>query len=265
MTKKNPALLPILDAKEVNAFLQRVPLAVDRGHFADFVLGFPHKYLAGTPAGEVLKHYMLMEALRDKPVISSLSRESSLSKLCLVARDRRALFSRLAGTLSSFGMDIVGAEAFANASAFVLDTFVFVDPENRFADDSQRRQFQVFLEQVVEGKEDVAPSLEERLAAVRRALAAAPLAATFDDDAHPDATAVTVSGANHFGLLYLLSRCFSEGGYNIEIAFVETPDDRVRDQFWLTRDGAKLTAAMREDLAVRIATLGSSQDGSRES
>ena len=253
---KNPALLPIVEPREVGAFLQRVPMAVDRGHFIDFVLGFPHKYLAGTPAGEVLKHYMLMEALRDKAVISSLSREGSFSKLCLVARDRSALFSRLAGTLSSFGMDIVGAEAFANANSMVLDTFTFADPQRRFADDTQRRQFQVFLEQVVEGKEDVAPKLQEKLAAVREILRREPLDVAFDDDAHPDATAVTISGPNHFGLLYLLSRSFSEGGYNIEIAVVETPDERVRDQFYLTRQGGKLTPAMQADLAARIAGLG---------
>ena len=253
---QNLALLPIVEPREVGAFLQRVPLAVDRGHFVDFVLGFPHKYLAATPAGEVLKHYMLMESLRGKAVISSLSREGSLSKLCLVARDRRALFSRLAGALSSFGMDIVGAEAFANANSLVLDTFTFVDPQKRFADDSQRRHFQVFLEHVVEGKEDVGAVLRDRLDAVRRALREQPLGVTFDDEAHPDATAAVISGPNHFGLLYLLSRCFSEGGYDIEIAVVETPDQNVRDQFYLTRDGARLTRDMQADLADRVAGLG---------
>ena len=254
--RKNPALLPIQQPHEVNAFLQRVPLAVDRGHFADFVLGFPHKYLVSTPAGEVLKHYMLMEALRDKAVISSLSREAALSKLCLVARDRGALFSRLAGALSAYGMDIVGAEAFANANSRVLDTFTFVDPQNRFADDSERRQFQVFLEKVVDGTQDVGPRLEERLVQVRRALAEEPLTLSLDDDVHPEATAVTVSGANHFGLLYLLSRTLAEGGYNIQIAYVETPDARVRDQFYLTAGGAKLSAEMKQDVAARVAGLG---------
>jgi UTP:GlnB (protein PII) uridylyltransferase len=249
-------LAPIIEAKEVAAFLQRVPLAVDRGHFVDFALGFPHKYLASTPAAEVLKHYMLMETLRDKAVISSLGREGSLSRLCLVARDRSALFSRIAGTLSTFDMDIVGAEAFANSNSRVLDTFTFADPRSRFADDSERRQFQVLLERVVEGQEDVAPRLSERLVAVHRALAADPLEVTFDDAAHPEATAVTVSGPNHFGLLYLLSRGFSEGGYNIEIAYVETPEDRVRDQFFLTRGGAKLTPDAQQDVRARIAGLG---------
>jgi len=33
----------------------------------------------------------------------------------------------------------------------------------------------------------------------------------------------------------------------------------VRDQFWLTRDGGKLTEEMRADLAARIAALGGQQ------
>jgi len=248
-------LLPITDAREVAAFLQRVPLAVDRGHFVEFVLGFPHKYLSSTPATDVLKHYMLMESLRDKAVISWVSGDRPLTKLCLVARDRRALFSRIAGTLSGFGMDIVGAEAFANANSLVLDTFTFVDPQRRFADDNERRQFQVQLEEVVEGKGDVDAPLRERLALVTRALAAAPLRVSFDGDLHPQATGVTVRGPNHFGLLYLLSRCFAEGGYNIELAYVETPGEQVQDQFFLTRAGEKLTPEMQEDLRGRVARL----------
>jgi UTP:GlnB (protein PII) uridylyltransferase len=247
------ALLPITDAREVTAFLQRVPLAVDRGHFADFVLGFPQKHLSTTTAAEALKHYMLMESLRDKPVISSLSRDGVLSKLCLVARDRSALFSRIAGTLSSVGMDIVGAEAFANANAFVLDTFTFVDGSNRFADDAQRRQFQVLLEEVVEGKAEISESLASRLAETRALLAAEPLGVTFDAESYPEATALTITGADHFGLLYLVTRALSEGGYNIEMAYIETPGGRVRDIFYLTRGGEKLTGEMQGDLAVRIA------------
>jgi UTP:GlnB (protein PII) uridylyltransferase len=251
----NAALLPILEPREVAAFLQRVPLAVDRGQFDDFVLGFPHKYLSTTPAGEVLKHFMLMQALRDKAVISSLSSEGVLGRLCIVARDRSALFSRIAGALSSFEVDIVGAEAFANAAAFVLDTFSFVDSRGRLADDRERRQFQVLLEEVVEGRTDLGGILAPRLAPALKALRDLTLEVTFDAVVHPDATAVTVCGPDHFGLLYLMSRAFADGGYNIEMAYVETPEGRVRDQFFLTREGSKLTPPMEDDVRRRLARL----------
>jgi len=254
------ALLPITELREVKAFLQQIPVTVDHGHFSEFVLGFPHKYLAATPAAEVLKHYKLMECLRDKAVISSLSREGSLSRLCLVARDRRALFCRIAGVLSGFGLDIVGAEAFANANSLVLDTFTFADTQNLFVD-GPGRQFQVALEDAVEGKADFAAQLTERLGPVREALEREPLEVTVDPEAHPDATAVIVRGPDHFGLLYLISHSFAEGGYNIEMAYVETPENRVRDQFYLTRDGSPLTVAMQADVRDRILRLGGSAGG----
>ena len=42
--------------------------------------------------------------------------------------DRPGLFASVAGTLSSFGMNILKAEAFANRRGLVLDTFTFADP-----------------------------------------------------------------------------------------------------------------------------------------
>ena len=48
--------------------------------------------------------------------------------LTVVTGDRAGLFASLAGTLSAFGMDIVKAEAFANESGTVIDTFAFADP-----------------------------------------------------------------------------------------------------------------------------------------
>jgi len=44
-------------------------------------------------------------------------------RLTLVAADRPFLFASVAGTLSSFGMNILKAEAFANRRGTVLDTF----------------------------------------------------------------------------------------------------------------------------------------------
>ena len=54
--------LPIEDPAEVQAFLRDLPLALDR-KFVTFVLGFPRKYLAGTPRTDIVKHYALMASL----------------------------------------------------------------------------------------------------------------------------------------------------------------------------------------------------------
>ena len=101
--------------------------ALDAARFMGFARGFPKRYLEKTPPLEVVRHYGLMEALGRRAVITSLAREGALWQLCVVARDRSFLFARIAGSLSAFGMNIVAAEAFANANALVLDTFRFAD------------------------------------------------------------------------------------------------------------------------------------------
>jgi UTP:GlnB (protein PII) uridylyltransferase len=255
---------PITNPAEVAAFVRGLPLAMDPG-FAHFVLGFPRRYLEETPRAEVVKHYALAGSLGAKPVISSLARADALWKLCVITRDRRFLFSRIAGALSCFGMDIVAAEAFANASAVVLDTFRFRDDERRFEDSALRRRFQVFLEEAVEGKADLEPLLKERLE--RKELpAVAGFTVEMEDEPRLDATRLRLSGPDRFGLLYLFSRRLSEAGADIALAEIETDSGRVRDEFLLTRDGRPLGADGRADVARALdglATLTPPGGGSR--
>jgi len=262
MTSSAGLKMPITNQAEVAAFARGLPLAMDPG-FTRFVLGFPHRYLQETPRAEVVKHYALAGSLSAKTVISSLARVDVLWKLCVITRDRRFLFSRIAGALSGSGMDIVAAEAFANASAVVLDTFRFRDPEGRFEDDALRRRFQVFLEEAVEGKVDLEPLLKERL---ERQPPVAGLEVELEDEPSLDATRLRLRGPDRFGLLYLFSRRLSEAGADIALAEIETESGGVRDEFLLTRDGHALGPEGRADVARALdglATLTLPGDGSR--
>ncbi len=223
------SLLPITDVSEVEALLEELPIAVQGERFTRFVLGFPRKYLISTPRAEIVKHYLLVESLADRPVISSLAKEGALWKLCLVTGDRKFLFSRLAGTLSYFGMHIVTAEAFANVNSLVLDTFHFADRKSYFAETNPRQNFQHFLEEAVQGKTDLESLLKTRL---------------------------ILDCPDHFGLLYLVSRCISEEGHNIEMAYVETPGNRAYDCFYLSHRGGKLSESMQRELRTRLKHLG---------
>lgn len=236
------------DAAEVLAFLRRVPLQVDGDHFLRFALGFPRHYLERTPPVEVVRHYGLMEALGKRTVISSLAREGELWHLCLVARDRSFLFARIAGSLSAFGMNIVGAEAFANANALVLDTFRFADPRARFAQDAERRAFQHLLEEAIEGRAEL-PEPE--------AVAVGPgsLRPSFDDSAHPQWTRLVVEGPDRFGLLFRLARTLSDAGCSIEVAYIATPDSGVHDEFYLSEGGGRVRSETRERLGERLGAL----------
>jgi len=238
----------ITGPEEVRAFLRRVPLQVDASRFLRFALGFPRHYLEKTPPVEVVRHYGLMEGLGTRAVISSLAEEDGLWKLCLVARDRSYLFARIAGSLSAFGMNIVAAEAFANESALVLDTFHFADPNGRFRDDGERRSFQALLEEATSGRATL-PEPAETLGA------SGSLRPAFDDAYHSQWTRLLVEGPDRFGLLYRLSRALSEAGCSIELANIATPDSGVHDEFYLSEGGARLTSKTRTTLTEALARL----------
>jgi [protein-PII] uridylyltransferase len=231
---------PITDEREVRAFLDQIPLRVDRERFARFVLGFPRRYLELTPPVEMVAHFALVSSLGTRPVVSRLARDGSGWKLMVAAGDRRFLFANIAGSLSFFGADIVSAEAFSNSESVVLDTFSVADVQRRFEQAEEGRRFQVFLDKVVAGQFDLEAELEGR-----GGVLPATLQLDWDDDAHPSATRLTVSGPDGFGLLHALSRRLSDAACSIDIAHVETAGGRIRDDFYLTSNGGKLGAGDR--------------------
>lgn len=246
---------PIVDPAEVAVFLRGLPLSVDPG-FTRFVLGFPRKYLVETPRSEVVKHYALAGSLGAKPVISSMAQaDAALWKLSVITRERRFLFARIAGALSSSGMDIVAAEAFANASALVLDTFWFRDDERQFEDHGVRRRFQLFLEEAVEGKADLDALLKERLARRSISPSVEGFEVTMEDEPALHATRLRLSGPDRFGLLYLFTLRLSETGADIVLASIATQAGRVRDEFLLTRGGEPLGADGRAEVERALGSL----------
>lgn len=187
---------PITKTSEVEALLDELPIAVEKGHFIDFVRGFPRKYLVVTPRVEIVKHYFLMEGLKEKKIISSLSHEQGFWKLSLVTRDRQSLLSRICGCLSCFGMDIFEAQALANSQAFVLDTFQFQDPEHFFDSDNNRRSFHFLMEEVVERKKSLEDLLQRRSSRFAD-LSFGVLDVQTNNDSHPLATRLTLSCSDH--------------------------------------------------------------------
>jgi [protein-PII] uridylyltransferase len=242
--------LPITDEGEVHSFLDQIPLRVDRERFTSFVLGFPHRYLQLTPPVEMVAHFALVATLGGRPAASRLARDGAGWKLVVVAGDRSFLFSRIAGSLSFFGADIVAAEAFSNSESLVLDTFSVADAQHRFERPEEGRRFQAFLEKVIAGDVDLERELESHGGPVR-----ASLDLEWDDDSHPEATRLVVSGPDAFGLLHAISRRISDAGCGIEIAHVETWAGRIRDTFYLTSAGVKLTLDERRAVEGALAGL----------
>ena len=95
---------------------------------AEFLEGFPTRYVRTHTETEIGEHMALEERSHARGAAVDIRRLETAWQMTLAARDRPGLFAGAAGTLASFGMNILKAEAFANRRGLVLDTFAFEDP-----------------------------------------------------------------------------------------------------------------------------------------
>ena len=215
-----------------------------------FLAGFPTRYLRTHTEGEIDEHMALEVRSRPKGVAVDIRKLDSAWQLTLVAKDRPGLFARIAGTLSSFGMNIVKAEAFANKRGLILDTFTFEDPIRTLdLNPSEVDRLRATTERVILGNRDVRellrnrpkPSLPSRKSKI-------PSRVSFNSDASPGATLVEIVAQDRPGLLYDLASAFSLNGANIEVVLIDTEAHKAIDVFYVTAEGKKLTEARQKML-----------------
>jgi [protein-PII] uridylyltransferase len=220
---------------------------------AGFIKGFPVRYLRTHSSAEIEAHLELYELSRPTGVAVLLDRWGGVHRATIVARDRPALFASLAGAISSFGMDIVKAEAFANVKGQILDTFVFADSKRTLDLNAQEvERLQLTLEQVALGKLEVGKLLDGRPVPARQKLRTVPSRVHFDSDACDTATLVEIVAEDRPRLLYDLASTLSSAGCNIDVVLIDTEGRRAIDVFYVASDGRKLDSEMQKILEKRL-------------
>jgi [protein-PII] uridylyltransferase len=223
------------------------PFAPER---AAFLEGFPTRYLRTHTDAEMESHMALRDKSRARGVAVEVERVDSAWRLTLVATDRPGLFASVAGTLSSFGMNILKAEAFSNRRGLVLDTFTFADPHRTLElNPSEIDRLRTAAEKVILHKTDVRellrhrpkPKLPSRKAGIQTRV-------SFDSEAGATATLVEIVAQDRPGLLYDLASAMSLNGCNIEVVLIDTQAHKAIDVFYITADGKKLDAGKLEIL-----------------
>jgi [protein-PII] uridylyltransferase len=238
LAKTAPALAPAAQ-----------PEALDR-----FLEGFPARYFRMRAPEEIAAHFAMASdpAAAGEPAASvRLAPRRHAFELTVVTRDRPFLFASLTGTLAAWGMNIVKADAFANAAGLVLDTFYFTDPFRTLElNPGERARLEESLLSVLSGQTDLASLLQSR----RRSAPPRPklhiaTKVRFDDTAPATSTLVELIAQDRPGLLYDASRIIAEAGCNIEIALIDTEGPRAVDVFYLTAEGRPLDPARQQALA----------------
>ena len=225
--------------------IQQVP--EDLPGNAEFIKGFPLRYLRAHSAAEIAEHVQLFDLSRPTGVAVRLDPMEGAYRLTVVARDKPSLFASFAGAISSFGMDILKAEAFSNARGVLLDTFVFGDPKRMLQQNpSEADRLSDLMQRIALGKTD-AHRLMRGLELPDASKRATPPQVQFDSEACPAATLVEIETEDRPGLLYRLATVFSSNSCNIDVVLVDTKGHRAIDVFYVAQDGQKLSPEMQGD------------------
>ena len=240
--------------RELNA--ERIePRPADSPEKAAFLEGFPTRYLRTHSEADVDAHLRMEKLAAERGGVSTdLKKLEDAYRLTLVAQDRPFLFASIAGTLSSFGMNILKAEAFANRRGTVLDTFAFADPNRTLElNPSEVDRLTTTVERVILGKTDITdllrnrpkPTLPSKGARIEPSL-------SFDSESSATATLIHLVAEDRPGLLYDTVSVMSSEGCNIEVVLIDTEAHKAIDVFYITWQGSKLDSDKAELLRKRL-------------
>jgi [protein-PII] uridylyltransferase len=235
-------------------------LQKDVPELAEFIRGFPSRYLRTHTPEDVHAHAKLCEMSKSSGVAvqieSQMDSGGGVYRATIVTHDRPALFASLAGAISSFGMDILKAEAFANAQGQILDTFVFADPKRTLElNPTENDRLRQTLEDVALGRLDTEQLLRGRTAQNRFKTRTVEPRVHFDPNACDTATLIEIIAEDRPGLLYDLSSAISTAGCNIDVVLIDTEGRKAIDVFYVATDGGKLSSNLRDSLSETLLSL----------
>jgi [protein-PII] uridylyltransferase len=176
----------------------------------------------------------------------------SLIRVC--TWDRAGLFSKIAGSLSSSGMNILTAQILTRVDGIALDAFLVQDA--RTGNPAAREQFEKFsalLGRILSGEETDLSTLIARAMTqpVYQPYAGErmPTRIHFDNQASETRTLIEIEAEDHLGLLYAISQTLAKLGVDIAAARILTERGAAIDSFYVREsDGGKIESPARRIL-----------------
>jgi len=218
-----------------------------------FVEGFPTRYLNTHSEDEIRAHYVLWSENRAAGLAISIERSEGAWRMTVITSDRPFLLASLSGTLASFGLNILKAEAFANSRGVILDTFAFSDPHRTLElNASEVDRLRDTVRRAITGKVDVRKLLSGRRKPSVSGQGRVPSSVAFNNEVSEMSSLIEIVAEDRPGLLYDLTQVLSSAGLNIEVVLIDTEAHKAMDVFYVTHEGAQVPLAMQPDIRGKL-------------
>jgi [protein-PII] uridylyltransferase len=230
-------------------------LRIARLWIEDHLSQLPHRYPLGARPELIARQILLARrAAQGTPATAFLPvPDQGYTVMLLCCPDTRGLFAKMAGTLASLEVNILGARLDTRQDGMAVDMLWISTPRGDVIDDPGRlRRIGNTLEGVLKGER----SFDEIVARID----ARPLAPALkqpqvklSNDVSDTCTVLEILAEDRLGFAYSVAKCLSGLGLNIAFAKLATEKTMAFDVFYLTdAAGGKVPEARWDELRAHL-------------
>lgn len=250
----------LLKEEVIRLLPEGIQLGEAQAHFGTL----PERYFLVHNARDIVADLLLTNRfmrnlLGDDPQVSlapaiewSDEPDRGCSRVKVCTRDRAGLFSKLAGSCTAAGMNILSAQVFTRTDRIILDTFdVTSDRSGLLATAEEKEKFNQFLGKALVGSLDFDPLIAKQkvinppFQSFHGERIATEIA--FDNQSAATRTVIEVQTEDRVGLLYTLSQTLSELGLDIYVAKISTEMGAAVDSFYVSElNGDRIVSPVRQ-------------------
>ena len=218
------------------------PVEVDR-----FLGSMPARYLMTTTLGQMAIHLDMMKKAWQLPIVLHAEPHASagFSSVTICAKERRGIFSLIAGALSHSRLNILGAEIYTSQDDVALDILHVETRDQGAVMDPQvwQRVEAVLRDALVDARRVEQVPLQGRhpLKGQKFDVFVKPAHIVINNNHSDTHTILELQAQDSLGLLYRLTRVLYEQDVDIALAKISTEGNRAIDVFYVTdADGRKI-------------------------